>query len=160
MRRMSYEMQRWYKKSLVDDKQFEDMPKWKQIIFMKKQKTRNNQTYQIINMKMNLKQTMTIQTMIITMMIKTINGEMIAGRVDNADDVKQNLTSLTLNDSIKYIIDLLENKHINKKETTKYTNDDIVDMIDMILSKLKEMKNDTYNTDNDEAITTINKSLI
>ena len=39
---------------------------------------------------------------------KTINGDMIAGRVDNADDVKKNLTSLTSNDNIKYIIDLLD----------------------------------------------------
>ena len=38
-------------------------------------------------------------------------------------------------------------------------NDDIVDMLDIMLSKLKEMINDNYNTDNDEAITTISKSL-
>ena len=70
---------------------------------------------------------------------KNINGDMIAGRVDNAVDVKKNLTSLTSNDKIKYVFDLLENKHINKKDTTKYYDDDIVDMIDMIFSKLKEM---------------------
>ena len=38
-------------------------------------------------------------------------------------------------------------------------HDDIVDMMDIRLSKLKEMKDDHYNTDNDEAITTINKSV-
>ena len=149
------------KKSPVDDDEdFEDMPKWKQIIFKKKKQQDENKTTFNVNLYENEPQTDDDNSSNANKNTETsINGEMIAGRVDNSDDVKMNLTSLTLNDKIKYIIDLLENKNINKKETTKVNNDDIVNMLDIILSNLKEMKYDTYNTDNDETITTINKSL-
>ena len=64
--------------------------------------------------------------------------------VDNVDNIKKDLTTLTLNDKIKYIIDLLENP-INRTESIRINNDDIIDMLDIILSKLNEPKT-TFST--------------
>ena len=148
------------KKSPVDEDKDKDMPKWKQIIFKKKKQHDENKTTFNVNLYENEPQTDEENSSNGNKNDETsINGEMIAGRVDNTDDVKMNLTTLTLNDKIKYIIDLLENRNINKKETITFNNNDIVNMLDMIVSTLKEMKNEVHITDNDETITTINKSL-
>lgn len=62
---------------------------------------------------------------------KTINGQLMAGMVENIDDIKKNISSLSLNDKMKYIIDLLEtsNNKGQKATTTDDKNEKIYDML-------------------------------
>ena len=43
-----------------------------------------------------------------------INGELMVGSVKNIDDVEKNISTLSLNDKVKYIIDLLNNAQTSK----------------------------------------------
>ena len=73
----------------------------------------------------------------------TINGELMAGGVENVDDIKKNLSTLSLNDKVKYIIDLLETS--NSKKTTT-TTDETNEKNEKIYDLLYEMK-ETINKD-------------
>ena len=86
------------------------------------------------------------------------NGELMAGSVENVENVKIILSTLSLNDKIKYIIDLLTDEA--KKRLSK--EDYIIELINTILMKMKENNNSINNdndNDNDNSYQEIIKSL-
>ena len=85
----------------------------------------------------------------------TINGELMAGSVENIDDIKKNITTLSLNDKVKYIIDLLTEADKTKLSKQNY----IVELLDTILSKLKDNRNEINDNNGDDTLKEINSSL-
>jgi len=58
-------------------------------------------------------------------------GELIVGMVENVDNIKKDLTALSLNEKVEYIIDLLETR--NKAKNDNSINDKINDKIDDVI---------------------------
>lgn len=86
---------------------------------------------------------------------KTLDGELMAGSVENIDDIKKDISTLSLNDKVKYIIDLLTEGDKNKLSKQNY----IVELLEIILSKLKDNRNEINDNNGDDTLEEINKSL-
>ena len=86
------------------------------------------------------------------------NGELMAGSVENVENIKIILSTLILNDKITDIIDTLTDEA--KKRLSK--EDYIIELINTILMKMKENNNSINNdndNDNDNSYQEIIKSL-
>ena len=82
------------------------------------------------------------------------NGELIAGRVENVDNIKKDLTTLSLNDKVDYIIDLLtKNIATNDNSINDENNDKIYDVIydgfNKVVARLTTLTESINKTNND-----------
>ena len=75
----------------------------------------------------------------------------MVGNVKNIDGIEKNISTLSLNDKVKYIIDLLNNAETSKVSNAKF----IIGLLETILSKLK----DDGNANNNNSLNEINKSV-
>ena len=122
-----------------------EIPEWKKLLFGKKPNNNidNNNVMTNINLE---EHDISTDSENDDIKHKTINGEMIAGRVNHIESNVKNITTLSLNDKVKHIIDLLSNNTKISKE------DDIMDLLDKILLKVINSNNEQNNNNNDNQL--------
>lgn len=81
------------------------------------------------------------------------SGELIVGKVENVDNIKKDLTTLSLNDKVEYIIDLLETRNKAKNDNSindNNKNDDVIyEGFNKIVDKLKTLNEAVDKMNND-----------
>jgi len=103
---------------------------WKQIIFKDKDKETATAIYNIYENDIKTDDENSEATDE-TNNNDNIKGELTAGRVENVDNdnEKKNLTTLSLNEKVEYIIDLLETRNKAKLDNSKNDNNKNDDVI-------------------------------
>ena len=80
-------------------------------------------------------------------------GELIIGRVENVDNIKKDFTTLSLNEKVEYIIDLLETRNKAKNDNSindNNKNDDVIyEGFNKIVDKLKTLNEAIDKMNND-----------
>ena len=107
----------------------EEAEDWKQIIFKDKDKVKTKSLINVFEDDVKTEEN-SEQATEDTNNNDNINGEIIAGRVENVDNIRKDLTTLSLNEKVEYIIDFLENEAVNKnnkrnKTLSPHSNDKI-----------------------------------
>ena len=138
-------------KQMKEEEEEEEIEDWKQIIFKDKDKVKTKSLINVFEDDDIKTEENSEQATEDTNNNDNINGEIIAGRVENVDNIRKDLTTLSLNEKVEYIIDFLENEAVNKNNNknnslSRHSND----KIDMIY--------ETFNNMN-EAINEINNNL-
>ena len=80
---------------------------------------------------------------------KTINGELMAGMVENVEDIKKDISTFSLNDKMKYIIDLLETTNNKGQRATTTTDDKNEKIYDMLYEMKATINKDFIDIKND-----------
>ena len=133
---------------------------WKQIIFGAKQesKTTNSTIYNISENDIETDNENSEKSVNDDEQNEKSNvfstGDLIVGRVENVDNIKKDLTALSLNDKVDYIIDLLtKNIAPNDNSINDENNDKIYDVIydgfNKIAVQLKTLNETINKTNND-----------
>ena len=134
----------WNKKN-KDQEEYEP-PIWKQKLFnMNNNKKAININFEDVDVETETEQTEETENIDENYdEPKSINGELIAGMVENVDDdIKKDISTFSLNDKVKYIIDLLETTN-NKGQRATSTIDDKNEKIYDMLYEMKATINKDF----------------